>query len=115
MIRGTTPTHTFNIPYDASLVEDFRVSYSQYEKIIDEYGEVKTVAKTLITKKMGDVNVTLEEKTIKVRLTQEETLLFDHSKGVANAQIRVKTQGGDVQSSRIINFNIFETLNDEVL
>ena len=102
MIRGTTPTHVFKIPLDVSLIEKLRVSYAQDGKV-------------LITKQNSDQNVTLEGETVKVRLTQEETLLFDHSKSIAYVQIRVKTTGGEVLSSRIMNFNVFEALNDEVL
>jgi hypothetical protein len=100
MIRGTTPTHVFEIPLDASLVADLRVSYAQG-------------GDALITKKLADVK--LEGNTITVRLTEEETLLFDHSKSIAFVQVKVKTTGGDVLSSRIMNFNVFEALNEEVL
>lgn len=100
MIRGTTPTHTFEIPLEVSYIADLRLSYAQG-------GE------ELITKNKTDV--TLEGQTITVKLTQEETLKFDHSKSVAHVQLRVKTTDGVVLSSRIMNFNVFETLNVDTL
>ena len=36
MIRGTTPTHIFTIPFDTSQVDELRISYAQndVEKIV---------------------------------------------------------------------------------
>ena len=34
MIRGTTPTHIFNIPFDTSLVDEVKITYAQEDEII---------------------------------------------------------------------------------
>lgn len=113
MIRGTTPTHIFELPIEASLIKDLRLSYAQDEVVTDENGNTTLVTKELITKKKADVN--LEGKTIKVVLTQKETLLFNHSMNVARIQLRIKTTDGAVLSSGIMNINVWETLNEDEL
>lgn len=100
MIRGTTPTHTFELPFDVSLISDLRLSYAQGDEVI-------------ITKKMEDV--TLSEQTVTVRLTQEDTLKFDPTKGILQIQLKVLTTDGDVLSSEIIQENVWQALNNEVL
>lgn len=99
MIRGTTPTHIFTLPFDTDTVADLRVSYAQ------NCGEI-------LVKNLDDV--TLSGNTISVTLTQEDTLKFDHNKR-AMAQIKVKTHAGDVMSSDVITVVVERSLNDEVL
>lgn len=100
MIRGTTPTHTFTTPLDVEIITDLRLSYAQ------EGAEI-------FNKKKSEV--TLEGKTISVRLTQEETLKFDSAKGVVQIQLKVLTEGGDVFSSDVMNVNVWDSINNEVL
>ena len=67
MIRGTTPTHTFNIPFDTSMVKEVKILYAQ------------DVVK-ILEKKNGDC--VLAGQSISVTLTQEDTFLFDNKKPV---------------------------------
>ena len=67
MIQGTTPTHTFNIPFDTSMVKEVKILYAQ--------DDVK-----ILEKKNGDC--TLTGQSISVTLTQEGTFLFDRKKPV---------------------------------
>jgi hypothetical protein len=99
MIRGTTPTHEFTIPFEVSLIDDLRISYAQSDKEI-------------LVKTKGDC--TLEGNTITVTLSQEETFLFDCSKNVM-LQVRVLTTSGNVLSSDIITLSVGRCINDEVL
>jgi hypothetical protein len=62
MIRGTTPTLLYNLPFTADLIKSAEITI-QY---IDD------LKKVLILKKLEDC--TLGENTISARLTQEETL-----------------------------------------
>lgn len=100
MIRGTTPTYTFDIPLDASLIADLRLSFAQE-------------GTELVKKTKNDI--TLEGQKITVRLTQEDTLKFDHGKSTVQIQLRVLTTGGDVMTSDIMNVNVWQSLNEEVL
>lgn len=82
MIVGTTPTHTFNIPFDTSIM-DVRVIYAQNNNVV-------------LTKIGEDCKV--ENKTVSVTLTQEDTFLFDH-KSPVEIQLRILTSNGCVLAS----------------
>jgi hypothetical protein len=97
MIRGTTPTHLFNIPFDTTAVDKVKITYSQN-------------GKEVLAKK----DCKLDGKTISVTLTQDDTFLFDHNKDV-EIQIRVLTLGGDVLANVPIKVGVSKCLDDEVL
>ena len=99
MIRGTTPEHTFTIPMDASTLKSVRVIYCQ--------GGNKILVKE------GSACV-LTGNTVKVRLTQADTFLFDYKKEV-EIQIRVMTNKGDVSNSEIITETVERCLETEVI
>jgi hypothetical protein len=61
VIRGTTPTHEFELPCSQALIEDVRVIYGQK-------------GKALFTKTKDDC--TIEDNKISISLIQEETFLF---------------------------------------
>jgi hypothetical protein len=61
IIRGTTPTHEFELPYPRALIEDVRVIYGQK-------------GKALFTKTINDC--VIEDNKISISLIQEETFLF---------------------------------------
>ena len=62
---GTTPTHTFTLPFEEELVADLRITYSQNKK-------------TIFTKHKEDVEI--DGNDINVTLTQEETFRFKEKK-----------------------------------
>lgn len=99
MIRGTTPTHTFKVPFDTSLIKEVRVIYAQADAPI-------------ICKETGDC--TLNGDTIVTTLTQEDTFKFDCKK-VVQIQIRVLTKAGEVLSTRVQNICIDKCLDNEVM
>lgn len=99
MIRGTTPTHTFTIPFETDLIADLRISYAQSN------GE--------IVSKIKD-DATLVGNTISVTLTQEDTLKFDCSQKVL-VQIKIKTHKGEVMGSDVMCISVERCLNEEVL
>ena len=78
MIRGTTPTLLFKLPFKASLIKSAEITI----KYIDE------LKKVLITKTLEDCE--LGEKSIATRLTQEETLQFP-APAITNVQLRIMT------------------------
>lgn len=99
MIRGTTPTHVFNLPFESSLISSARVIYKQGTK---EILRKETEA------------FEMEGNTIRVTLTQEETFLFD-CKGSVKLQLRVLTKAGKSLSTRTIIVSVDECLDNEVL
>ena len=99
MKRGTTPTHTFTIPFDVSMIKTAKVIYSQSGKVIFD--------------KCGD-DLKLSENTIQVKLNQEDTLSLD-CKDSVSIQVRVLTVGGDALASDIMLVPVSRCLDDEVL
>ena len=99
MIRGTTPTHTFKIPFDTNSISEVRVIYAQDDVVI-------------FTKTEDDC--VLEGDSIIVTLTQEDTFKFNHKRSV-QIQLRVLTAKGEVLSSVIENVGVSKCLDDEVL
>ena len=99
MRQGTTPTHTFTIPFDTGIVAKARVIYAQNNAV-------------KIAKKEPDVKKT--GNTISVKLTQEETLRLNH-KFNTDIQLRILTNQGDSLVSDIITVSTEQCLSDEVL
>lgn len=99
MIRGTTPTHTFNIPFDTSMVKEVKILYAQ--------DDVKVLEK-------NTEDCTLSGQSISVTLTQEDTFLFDCKKAV-EIQIRVLTAGGNALASVPEKVGVSKCLDNEVL
>lgn len=98
MRRGTTPTHTFTLPFDVSIVADVSVIYQQ-DKVI------------IVKKDKSDCS--LGGDTISLKLTREETLSFDYLKPV-KIQMTIWTPAGDVMVSNIITKAVAECLDYEV-
>lgn len=99
MIQGTTPTHQFTIPMDAAVVQLVRVAYAQKDKV-------------LLVKEGDDCRI--EGNVVEVKLTQEETLLFDEFSSV-QIQVRVLTTAGDALASDLIRVPCGAILDKEVL
>lgn len=99
MIRGTTPTHIFNLPIDTSIIKEVRITYVQYSKIIVEKTER---------------DVAMSDQTIRFKLTQEETLRFAKSTPV-RVQLKVLTTDNTVLASPIRDIPVDDILNEEVL
>lgn len=99
MIRGTTPTHTFNIPFEAGMIKECRIIYAQDNEVIVKKDNSKCI---------------LEGTTIKVTLTQEDTFKFDNLKPV-QIQLRILTKSGEVFASIVENVGVSKCLDNEVL
>lgn len=99
MIRGTTPTHIFDLSIDTSVIDKIRIIYAQDDTV-------------LFVKERGACK--FEGFTVIVKLSQEETLLFDCKKTV-QIQIRVLTFGGDALSTPVQRVIIEKCLESEVL
>ena len=65
VMRGSTPTQRFEIPFDTELLTEFNIYFAQD-------GE------TLLTKTMADCE--LEKNAILLELSREDTLIFNHKK-----------------------------------
>lgn len=99
MIRGTTPTHTFTLPFSADTIDKLRLTYSQSGSVVFE----KTEA-----------DVLMSGKKLEYTLTQEESLSLQESKQV-EIQLKIKNTAGSVVASKIMRLNATTVLNEEVL
>ena len=99
MIRGTTPTHTFNSKIETANIRSLRITYNQGDK-------------TVLEKTESDV--IMSDTAIKVKLTQEDTYKFQANVPV-QIQMKIKTTSQDVLASRIKTVSVAAILNEEVL
>lgn len=99
MIRGTTPTHIFTLPLDTDQLDEVMILYAQSDTVLLK----KTTAEC-----------TMEGKTVRTTLTQEDTFLFDCTKPV-QIQVRVLTLGGEALASTIQTIAVGKCLGGGVL
>lgn len=103
--RGTTPIHKFVGPTDLSDASRMFISYAQNGKIILE-------------KTLDDVTITKDPETdfcvVSVRLTQEETLIFDEHVQTS-IQIRVAFPNETALASNIIVTSTARILKEGVI
>ena len=98
-MRGTTPTHTFTIPFDTNTIDKVRIIYSQD-------------GKEVLRKLIGDCEI--GDKDVKTTLTQEDTFKFDCTLPV-EIQMRILTKGGETINSHIEKVGVARCLDNEVL
>lgn len=97
--RGTTPTHTFVLPFNVEDVQAIQVIYRQNGENI------------LILEKS---DCTLSGKVVSVRLTQEDTFAFKDGTDV-EMQIRVLTADGESVASDVMLVSCEKCLTEDVL
>ena len=99
MIRGTTPTLEFVLPFDTSLLDTAYVTLSQNGEVVVE-------------KAMTECNC--NKRVLSVRLKQEETLKLNCD-CKTEIQLRVKTMEGDSLASDIFVVSPDRILKDGVI
>lgn len=96
MRRGTTPTITFNLPFDVSTVKNVEVYFAQNDSLILE-------------KAMADC--VLSGTTLAVTLSQAETLLLDDEEKL-QVQARFVFTDDSVDATDIIKGKVKEILKE---
>ena len=96
MVKGTTPTFTFTLPFDASTVEVAYLTFQQGNSVAFE-------------KDM--TSATTEGQSISFLVTQKDTLGLADSPDVT-IQFRCKTSDGKVYASGLIEVPVVPTLKD---
>lgn len=96
MIRGTTPTLRFSLPFDGSLLSKLYITAAQNDKVVFE-------------KALSDCVLSGAQVTCK--LTQADTLALDDSEPT-EIQVRCKTVNGDAPASHIFVCNTERILKD---
>lgn len=98
MIRGTTPTISYTLAFDTSLIE------AAYITIRSKDVEVEKSIKDCV----------LSENTISATLTQEETLKLPPSQ-IATVQLRVRTKAGDASATPKLQIKVEDILKEGVI
>lgn len=98
-IQGTTPTVTFNLPFDVSTIKNCEVYFGQNDEL-------------LVTKGYNDC--VLSGTTLSVTLKQKDTLQFDPSEKL-QIQIRFRYNDDSVDATEIIKGKISDLLSDAVI
>lgn len=96
MIIGSTPTHTFTLPFDTSLINDLVITYKQNDEIV-------------LQKQMSDCIIS--ENKLTTNLTQDETLKFEE--GIYSVQVKIKTKGDKVTQSVVTYSRVCKSLYKE--
>lgn len=99
MIRGTTPTISFKLPFDYDLVEEIWLTIEQR-------------GKEVLTKTKKDMSY--EWNVVSYRLTQEETLALN-DKECVKIQVRMRTADGGAFASKVFTKPVDEILKDGVI
>lgn len=99
MIRGTTPTICFKLPFDDGQIAELWLTISQR-------------GQEVLTKEKPDMTYDGEKYSIK--LTQEDTLKLDDDQ-YAEIQLRIRTASGDAIASRVKRIAVEEILKDGVI
>lgn len=99
VIRGTTPLHSFELPYPIEIIDDIRVIYGQGKQL-------------LFTKTKSDC--VIENNEIQILLSQEETLMFTSFQNVF-IEIKIKLKNGKVvRNEEPILLRVIDTIDVEV-
>lgn len=100
MSRGTTPSFSFHVSVPIIGTEYYYVTFEQHGQIILE--------------KEDDQVIRVNKDTIKIKMTQEETLLFS-SKFPIRTQIRIKYDDGAAVASTIMKFWLEDIIKEGVI
>jgi hypothetical protein len=100
IFKGSTPSLYFNTNAPLTSVKSMYLTFYQRDKFILE-------------KELKDI-IVVDENTIKVKLSQEETLLFSSKYDIA-VQLRIKYNENSAVTSEINIFNMKEVLKHEVI
>lgn len=101
MIRGTTPTLEFTLPFDTSLIAEMYVTIAQGEK-------------TVLEKTLSDCSCS--GTSVSLTLTQEDTLRLQQQPRLqGEIQIRVRTTSGEALASDIMSVYVGRILKEGVI
>lgn len=101
MIRGTTPTLEFTLPFDTSLIAEMYITITQ--------NGVMVLEKTLSDCKCSGTSASLT-------LTQEDTLRLEQKLyPKSEMQIRVRTTAGEALASDIMDVHVGRILKEGVI
>jgi len=98
---GTTPSYTFDIPFDLSIIENIRVVFKQDDKIV-------------LKKEKADCTFDVDTSSIKITLSEKETFEFEKGQ-IIKIQLHVSIVGNSAITSNVMDDYAWECLDDEVI
>ena len=101
MIRGTTPTLCFKIPYTTEQIQLGYITFSRKGKVF-------------LDVPFSDERVLLEDGCVYLTFTQEDTLLFN-SRTVYSVQLRILLQDNIAVASNILTIPVDSILKNGVI
>lgn len=101
MIRGTTPTLRFKIPYTLEQIQLGYVTFSRKGKVFLDLS-------------FDNSRITIEDYYVYVTFTQEDTLRFN-SRAVYSVQLRILLQDNIAVASNIITIPVDSILKNGVI
>lgn len=99
MIRGTTPTLEFTLPFDTDILAEAWVTMAQNKEVV-------------LDKQMSECQCSGNVLTVK--LTQEDTLALKCN-CLVEIQVRVKTKEGEALASEVVTESPDRILKDGVI
>ncbi|MBQ0112358.1 MAG: hypothetical protein KBT03_04430 [Bacteroidales bacterium] len=99
MRRGTTPILKLTLDIDLDLLEDIYVTLYQSGIILTKFND--------------DIEIYLDDKLIKVRLTEKETMSFKPT--AVKIQLRATTKSGDSIATDIVTLPMNDILYNEYI
>lgn len=102
MIKGTTPTLHYNLPFESSVVKT--------AEIVVEYVDANKSIKIIKTTE----DCTIGENYIEAVLTQEETLQLP-APSTVNVQLRLVTTDGLVLATEVEKITVKRLLKEDVI
>ena len=99
MYRGTTPTITLTLPMDTGSITALNLCFAQQGEVILE-------------KFLEDCS--LQKNTIRVSLTEADTLLLDANKGMVEMQLRIGCDDARL-ASNVMRISVERILKDGCL
>ena len=99
MIRGTTPTMVFSLPFNTGVISVAHITFMQRGKVV-------------LDKELHECKC--NENEVEITLTQEETLLFSSGYFI-EAQVRARNNAGEALASDIIKIPAERILKDGVI
>ena len=99
MIRGTTPSYQFKLPFDVSVLNKVWVTFSQFDK------EIFTIEES---------DCYLDGNVVRVELTQEQTLQLE-SNALLDIQLRVLIVNGSALASKVFRVPVRKILKGGVI
>lgn len=99
MRKGTTPSFVFELPFGTEKISNAKVIFSLNNQV-------------KLEKYLTDCNI--KDNIITVKLSQEETFLFDCNSTI-KIQLRVLTVNGDALASDVFTVFAYQCLDDEVI